>query len=733
MRRTAFALLVLTLIIVGCSGEPEQIEEAAQVLPTRVPTNTPTFFTVDNAEAVVRSFLVAWEQRDYASMYALISPSSQQAIRFDEFVETYDTNHAIMQLEGQTFELTAVGFEGSRVARVVYNMTFETGLVGEFSDEAREMELVLDIPTESWRVAWSPATIFTELGSGSELRLETFPPRRANIYDRSGNILADMNGRIVTLELIRSEIPNEALCLNLLTEVLNLTPEEVQERLDNNAPDWLAEIGLIEPETYLNYEDALVRDCNAQFGNRSTRRYIYGDLFAHILGTVGYPDEDEVPIVEEAGFRADSIIGRSGIEQSWDEVLRGTPGARLSLVRADGTPLRVLAEVGPQPAQEVQLTIDLDLQRAALEEIAKSYNNNIEGWGSSSPGASAIVLDVRTGELLALVSFPTFNNNAFTPFPVMGREQGQAMVRQVEDDPRQPQLNRVVQGRYPSGSTMKTFTAIAALDSGEYDFTERYFSTGVWNRDIPRTDWLGGGHGSLNLAQALTHSCNSCFYEAGFRLNGIDPYLLPEYANSVGFGVPTGMTDLPTTTGFIGTPDTKNLFHPEPWTFSDAVDMSIGQGMVEISPLQMAVAYSMVANDGVHFQPQLVWRTGLLDLGEISYEMEPVVLEELDIDEEILPYLRDGLCDVTTESYGTAEYIFRRSPLQESVGVCGKTGTAETPSGLSHAWFAGWAPREFPEIMVVVLVENAGEGSAVAAPIVRNIMEYYFFGAVSSG
>jgi penicillin-binding protein 2 len=697
-------------------------------MPTRVPSATPEYNNIDNAEAVALTFLEFWTQRDYESMYDLLSPASQQAYSFDSFRTIYQTSHDEMRLESLTFTPVARARQSNRVAALVYDVTFTSELVGEFSDQGRELQLVLDSALAAWGVAWSPGAIFAEMDGGASIRMETAQPRRAAIFDRNGRVLADMNGQVASLQVIKAEIPDMPACITTMSAALSVEPDEIQARLDNNAPDWLAEIGILEENAFFAYRDQLETNCTAQFVGRDTRRYIYGDLFAHIIGTVGYPLPAAIPELERLGFRQDSIVGVSGIEASWDATLRGQPGGRLTIVNPNGETLRVLAERGTEPAHNVHLTLDVDLQRATLNRIREEYATYAEGWGSTSDGAAAVVLNVQTGEVLAMVSYPSFNPNAFTPFPITGRAEAETIVRSVEADPREPQLNRAAQGRYPTGSVMKTFTALAALDSGVYDFDDRYNSTGVWNRDIPRRDWLRGGHGLLDLAQALTHSCNTCFYEAGYRMNEVDPYLLPEYANEMGFGVATGLEDIPTSAGLIGTPDTKNFYHPEPWTFSDAVDMAIGQGMVEVSPLQLAVGYGLVANGGMHYRPQIIMQTELLD--EVSYTMEPELMDELDVSGEILDFLQAGLCDVTTRSFGTAEFIFRNSDaLMDQYGVCGKTGTAQnTPNPLPHAWFAAWAPVAEPEIVVVVMVENAGDGSAVAAPIARDILDFYFFG-----
>lgn len=720
------AVLILLLIITGCS--PAQTTQLIDVrdLPTRIPTETPEYNNAIEAERVISSFLDLWTKRDYAQMYSLISRASQEAFPYESFLNFYERTATEIRLTGQSFALIAQARESNRVMVFVYDMTFTSAIMGSFSDTGREMRLVLDNDLQTWRVAWSPGDIFAAMGRGGAVRLETYPPLRANIYDRDGEILADMNGRIVIARVIPQQIPNREVCLNTLATATNQTVERIEAIINRSSPSWLTDVGLIEAQTYSAWEASLIADCAAQFDYQYTRRYLDGSLTAHIIGTVGYPDDNQIPDLELAGFKQDSIIGKSGIEASWDVALRGVPGGRLSVVSAEGVVLQTLAERRAEPSRSVYLTIDADLQRFVYRAISEAYANASDAWGASSKGASAVVLNIHTGEILAMVSYPSYNANAFTAFPIMGKAEANTYIAQVQNDPRRPLLNRAAQGRYPAGSIFKVISAIAALDSGAFTYTERYLSTGIWNRDIPRTDWRREGHGSLTLAGALTHSCNSCFYEVGYRLDGIDRYLLPRYANLLGLGRPTGMTDIPTSAGFIGTPDTKNTLFPEPWSFSDAVDIAIGQGMVEVSPLQMTEVYALIANGGIRYRPFLVHHTALLD--DVDYQFTTEILADTQIDPEVLQYVRGGLCEVVTAQYGTASHIFRRSPLLTGVGVCGKTGTAQNPVGLPHAWFMAYAPKDNPQIAVGVMVENSGDGSAVAAPISRRILEYYYLG-----
>ncbi|TVR20768.1 MAG: hypothetical protein EA396_09845 [Anaerolineaceae bacterium] len=729
MNRILYLWLVLAGLIVVACAPPDSGTAEPTPAPTSTaePSATPVYNNLSDAEATALTFLDFWERGDYEFMYNFISPSSQQAFSYDSFLAAYTLSNREIRLEGVTTAPRALTRQSSRIVTLTYDATFDSALVGQFTDNDRQLQLVLDHELQGWRVAWSPGNIFTEMGGGARLRMDTVQPQRAAIYDREGRILADMNGRIVTVFVIKNEIPDETACLNTLAQAFNQPTDEIQARLDRNDPNWLADLGWIEADSFRTYEADLVRDCDAQFEGRATRRYIHGELYAHIIGNVGYPEPAQVPRYEALGFRQDSIIGVSGIEATWDSYLRGRAGGRLTLVNLNGDILRVLAERGTEPAHSVHLTIDTDLQRYALQRMTEEFATYAGGWGSTSKGGAVIILDVNSGEVLAMVSYPSFNANAFTPFPVMGIQEAERIVRAAENDSREVLLNRVTQGTYPAGSTMKTFSAIAALDSGVYDFGTRYASTGIWNRDIPRRDWLAGGHGNLNLTEALTHSCNTCFYEVGYQMDNIDPYLMLSYFEMMGFGDDVGLRDLPSATGFVGSPDTKDRHHPEPWSFSDSVNIAIGQGMVEVTPLQMAMGYMMIANHGRYYRPQLVRQASLL--GESSYQMQPDLMEVIPVRPEIFDYLHIGLCDVTTLRWGTASHIFQWAPrLMEEYGVCGKTGTAEHPRRLPHAWFAGWAPADEPEILVVALVENSGDGSAYAAPIVRDVMHYYFYG-----
>lgn len=720
------SILSLVWMIVGCAASTPTARVVEVPLPTLAPTSTPSI-DLQDAERLAVLFLEAWKAQDFDAMYDLISFGSQEAAPRADFIALYRGVQNEMTMASLDYQLRTIRRMNTAQVSLYYDVTFDTNILGQFSDTNRTLHLVLDAHYGDWRVAWSLADLFAEMGSGAVLRFESRIPSRANIYDRNGAVLADMNGLYVTVRVIPEAVPDYAACVPVLAEALEADEAFVENRFAQSGANWIINMGSIERARYRDYVEALETACAASFEQQAVRRYLpTGSLMPHVVGNVGLPDEDEVDDLIRQGFNAETIIGKSGVERSWDETLRGKPGGRLSLFAPDGRLLRQLAEASSQIPQSLWLTIDADLQEYVLRSIGEAYVDAAEFWGGRSPGAAAVVIEVNTGEILALASWPTYDANAYTPFPAIGREVAADIRADVADDVRVPLLNRPTLGVYQVGSTFKVITGMAILDSGIWDENTRYYSSGVWRRgnDV-RTDWLAGGHGSVTVSGAITVSCNSCFYEAGYLMNEADPYLLPEYARRFGLGAVTGLGALAEDPGNVPDPAWIADNSPIPWSYSNAVNLSIGQGEVEITPLQMARLYAGIANGGTLYRPQLVRETGILD--QRTFVAQPEATGTFGVTPTAIREIQEGMCRVTRESYGTAEWIYRNSPLQE-LGVCGKTGTAQAPGAQEpHAWFAAYAPAINPEIAVVMLVENGGQGSEVASPIVRRIMEYYFF------
>jgi penicillin-binding protein 2 len=430
-----------------------------------------------------------------------------------------------------------------------------------------------------------------------------------------------------------------------------------------------------------------------------TRTYNFGNMICHLVGYTGEVDVREV----KSQYRIGSIVGRAGIEKQYDQQLRGIDGIDYLEVSATGRiigPLEDKPNREPMAGDELGLTIDLDLQMVADSAFGDSLNG------------AAVFIDPRTGEILALVSKPDYDPNLFAGF--VSRSDYQAL----SGDERQPLFDRTIRGTYPPGSTTKIMTAAAALEEGiitpetrfascggGYQFGNRYFRC-----------HLKSGHGSLDLYGAIAQSCDVYFYQLGLRL-GLDAW--SRYARECGFDQPTGI-DLPGEK--IGLAPDQNWFEKTygkyNWTKAVMLNLAIGQGEFLVTPLSLAQFFCGVVNHGAIMKPHLL-RYLRASNGETNY-FHPEIARTLPFSEQTLNIVRDG-CYRVVNSGGTAG----RSRIAE-VTMAGKTGTAENPHGDPHAWFVGYAPALDPQILGCVIVENAGNGSTVAAPIVRQVIVRYF-------
>ncbi|MBI3301843.1 MAG: penicillin-binding protein 2 [Deltaproteobacteria bacterium] len=443
----------------------------------------------------------------------------------------------------------------------------------------------------------------------------------------------------------------------------------------------------------------------------TTKRHCPADGFAaHLLGYVGEVNPREMSLFP--GYRLGDLIGKFGIEKSWETDLRGQGGGQQIEVDAAGRRLRVLGEVEASAGQSLVLTLDQDLQQKAEAALAGK-----EG--------AIVVLDVRTGDVLAMVSRPAFDPNLFA------RGITPEEWRSVTEDPLRPLNNRAIQGQYPPGSTFKVMMAAAALEKGVISPATRFSCSG----GLPFGNhvfhcWKKGGHGSLDLQQAITQSCDVYFYQVGQRL-GINA--IAEYARRFGLGAPLGIALDHEAAGVIPDPAWKKERLGAPWYAGETLSVAIGQGYVTVTPLQMAVAAATIANGGTVYRPHVVKRV-LSDEGETLKGYAPEVIRKTGIRPQTLQLVRDGMRDVVNSPTGTG----KKAQLSD-VLVAGKTGTSQVIAGTrgkgttlprqyrDHAWFIAFAPANAPEVAVACLIEHAGQGGgAVAAPVAREVLAAYF-------
>ena len=692
------------------------------------------YLTLSDADQVAGTFFIAWEKADYTTMYNLISPHSRDAYTEEDFRNEYDV--AATQITQTALATTILSSlrQGSTAA-VQYDVTFSTGMFGEISDPGRTLRLIET--SDGWRIAWSRMDIFPELAAGARLeRIQTLP-NRGNIYDRNGQVLVGQEGRAVGLYIVRQDLTDEAACIDLLARITRRDVADLQRQFTNFALETRFVVDEIDPDTF-QAEAANLRelcdigDDDYDTATRPTRRY-YGDLAPHLIGYVGQIQTEQLAEYQRRGYPQDALIGQTGIEKAYEDVLAGKPGGQLVIIAPTGETIRKIAESSAAPGQSVYLTIDRNLQEAVQNALWEAYGAATETWSPTSPGAAAVVMNVKTGEILAMASYPWFDPSLFNPdSPMWDREQ---RITDLRNSWRTPLLNRVTMGKYPAGSVFKIVSSAAGLDSGVYTPSTTYTCTGTWYGEQYgdgrpyRTDWKPDGHGLLDFPRALTVSSDPYFWQLGVALHGKDPELLTKYAYKMGLGVPTGQEDLPEEVGQV--PNKELIFrtNARSWNISDTLNMVIGQGEMQITPLQITRMVAAVANGGSLWRPQFVKEVGLIG-EEPSYVATPTSTDTLDFAPETFTTIRRGMCDVTLRPEGTARYMFQEwyDWQQTDVVICGKTGTAETggENVKPQAWFVAFTPQDDPEIAITVIVENSCEGSEVAAPIVRRIVEDYY-------
>lgn len=431
---------------------------------------------------------------------------------------------------------------------------------------------------------------------------------------------------------------------------------------------------------------------------------------AHIVGYIGKLSQSELSDLYQKKYYPSDSIGKTGVEKTYETALRGTFGRRRIEVNALGKEQVVLAEEAPIPGQHVKLAVDLETQKM-LEKI---INNSLKA--SDKKRASGIVMNPNSGEILAMVSLPTFDNNDFS-----GGISVERYKTYIEDE-NKPLFNRVVGGSYPSGSSIKPAIAASALQEGIITPSTSFLSTGgLWVSKWFFPDWQSGGHGITNVRKALASSVNTFFYYIGGghkNFIGLGPEKLKTWLEKFGFSRLSGI-DLPgENNGFLPSPEWKQNTKDEQWYIGDTYNFSIGQGDVLVTPLQIANMTASIANGGKLMEPHVV--KSLIDpVTKKETEIAPRVIRENFISTKNLDTVKLGMRDCVTS--GSCQRL-----ASLPFAVAGKTGTAQWNSKKpNHAWFTSFAPFNSPEIVVTILVEEGGEGSAISAPIAYEFYKWW--------
>ena len=453
------------------------------------------------------------------------------------------------------------------------------------------------------------------------------------------------------------------------------------------------------------------------------RQYTSGNLASHVVGTIGKISE------VKDGYNANDYIGKTGIEYLFEKYLKGQDGTKQIDMSVDGTNTEEYVTQDAVEGSNVVLTIDANLQKVTEQALANNIQKiNSGGFGKkyATNSGAAIVMNVKTGEVLSMASYPDFNPQDF----VGGISSENWEKYNTEDT---PQVNKTMQTAYAPGSIFKMVTAIAGLESGAITTKETINDTGVYPKYTNPKCWIytdyHKGHGRLNVSGAIQHSCNYFFYETADRM-GIDT--LAKYAKYFGLGTKTGI-ELPNeTSGTLASKETKQNLYNEQWYAGETLSAAIGQSYNSFSLVQIAKYISMLANGGNKIQPTIVEKIINSDGTEVSreeiqnYIKEKAGIvdenqEDISISQDNLRAILEGMESVTDDQGGTAYSIFKNF----AISVGGKTGSAETSTGKVNAWFVGFAPYDDPQIAVVVLVENGGHGY-YTAEAVKEIIEQYF-------
>ena len=720
MKTRILTILLFSLFLAACT-------QPTPPLPTLTPTLPPTATlpdvqvmttSVPDAEAAARAYLEAWLVEDYPAMYAMLTPISQDAINEEDFAALYSSVASEAALSGWEYEILS-SLINPRSAQVGYRVTFHSVLVGDFSSDTM---MSLSLETGQWLVQWDDALIMRELGGGNHLSMEYRIPSRANIYSSDGSALVAQSDAVaIGLDTGQVGADSQGSLISLLSEVVGYRMYWLADQIDAWRPyGYYLPVADVSADAIASHEASLAGYSGVILSPFRTRYYFNEGTAPHIVGYMSLIQPDEVDTYRRLGYRIDERVGRAGLEYWGEEYLAGQRGGALYVVGPDGSIITQLAATDPQPAQAVYTTIDYDLQLRLQQSNALS--NGMRG--------AVVVMERETGRVLAMLSSPGFNPNLFEP----SNYNYQFLINDLYGEDT-PLLNRATQGAFPLGSVFKVITMSAGLESGLYP-PETIYNCEYFFKELPGIqpmDWtyqhfLDDGEtqasGPLTLPEGLMRSCNPWFQHIGLGFYQRGMYtMLSDMARAFGLGSPTGI-EIGELAGAI----------PDPVSEVDAINLAIGQGGTLVTPVQVASFIAAVGNGGTLYGARVIERVEAVD-GTVVYQFEPVVRGTLPISEENLLTLQAAMVTVIMNPRGTAYDVtgwgarLTSFVSSTSIGVAAKTGTAESGSGKPHAWFAGYtfdSGRDRPDIAVAVIVENGGEGSQVAAPIFRRVLEVYY-------
>ena len=557
---------------------------------------------------------------------------------------------------------------------------------------------------------------YKRLSENNCIRLQRITPSRGLVFDRYGDLMVD-NRPSFDLYITLKDTPDAAFTVKRLAQCVKAPEQDLMARIADakKTPSYkpILLIQDMDRDTVARIEVHQYELPGVTISVQPVREYLYPKSAAHILGYLGEINVDELNSGNYEGSLNGDYIGKFGVEKSYEKKLRGEFGGRQVEVNAFGQVIRVIQTVEAKPGENIYLTLDGNLQR------------HTEALFEDKTG-SAVALDPNTGEILAMVSIPSFDPNLF----VGGISHENWRI--LNSDPDRPLRNKAIQAEYPPASTYKIITSMAGLEEGVVDKNSDIFCVGRYyfgNREY--RDWKKEGHGHVNILTALSKSCDVYFYQLGIKL-GVDR--LARYAKACGFGEVTGVELEHESRGLIPTSSWKEKYRGARWQAGETLSIAIGQGYNLATPIQVAVMMAGIANGGVKYKPLILKKVESHE-GELTFNASAIKTGTFPMSRKTLDIVSQGLFQVVNIPGGTAY-----SSRIEGIHMSGKTGTAQvvgrvTKNGedrkiearhlKSHGWFTAFAPSEDPKIAVAVIVEHGESGSGAAAPIAREMIKKY--------
>ena len=715
-------ILIPAFILAACGTN-----NGSSLFPTETALPPPivNVTSAPDAGIALSAYLDAYKADDYNAMYAMLSKVTTDTLPLDQFAKR--NRDALNEMSAGSFDYVInSALVNPLSAEVAYHVTYHTVLAGDIQ---RDMIARFTSEGGQWKLQWDDANILPELAGGNALKMDYNIPTRGEIYDRTGEPFAAQSD-VYAFYVIPGSVTDESIgtLAARVWALCGISPEVLTQDI-LNTPDQFA-IPLCEASAD---ESVIIRGSSPsglQWEQYTSRYYFEQGTGSNVVGYTTFISAEDLETYKRLGYQGSERVGNAGIERSMEDSLAGKHGGTLYVVNpSTGQIVTKVGESEAQPSESVNLTLDRNLQYYA--------EKSIEGFRGA-----VVVMEVDTGRVLAMASSPDYDSNIFETNNPNSSERIAELFQRVDD----PLLNRAAQGQYPLGSVFKIITMAAGMESGLYIPDSTYDCQYDWTKlpDTIRHDWtwqhcqdrVASGRecntpdslpsGLLTLSQGLMRSCNPFFYDIGYTLYQNNRQTdIANMARAFGLGSPTGIGQITEAAGNIS----------DPQTAIDVVNQAIGQGDMQVTPLQVARFVAALGNGGTLYRPQVVESIQPIE-GPPTLIFKPEATGVLPVTPERLQLIREAMIEVVKNPLGTAS--FRLRGIQ--VPVAGKTGTAESGSGRPHAWFAGYTLceeavdqfpicKDKPDIAIVVVLENQGEGSDWAAPVFKRIIETYYYGS----